>query len=245
MSNGIGLFGMWYHHHHGNVCSRSLSKYQGTDVAVGLLSITAHFLLTGNLVSKYFMWVVLLLCSSHQLILHKDRRARRLRVLTGNQSLKCEPEIAGENMTSQEIAMISLVRPFTLNFTEPMVFFLNLYIALIYGLLYIWFESFPIVFEDIYGFSLELEGVAFCGILIGAAIAIPPFFWYLYRHVEPQFNSNGELRPEIRLQAVSTPEPICIDRAKFVIRHVSVGSLFPSAFSGLGGLRDPASVGLW
>ncbi|MCJ1322095.1 hypothetical protein MMC15_007440 [Xylographa vitiligo] len=141
------------------------------------------------------------------------RRARRLRILTGNQSLKCEPEIAGENMTGKEIAMISLVRPFTLNFTEPMVFLLNLYIALIYGLLYIWFESFPIVFEDIYGFSLELEGVAFCGILIGAAIAIPPFFWYLYKYVEPQFNSNGELKPEIRLQAACIGGffiPICL-----------------------------------
>ncbi|MCJ1403583.1 hypothetical protein MMC11_006806 [Xylographa trunciseda] len=141
------------------------------------------------------------------------RRARRLRVLTRNQNLKSEPEIAGENMTGKEIAMISLVRPFTLNFTEPMVFLLNLYIALIYGLLYIWFESFPIVFEDIYGFSLELEGVAFVGILIGAAVAIPPFFWYLYKYVEPQFNVNGELKPEIRLQAACVGGffiPICL-----------------------------------
>jgi DHA1 family multidrug resistance protein-like MFS transporter len=54
-------------------------------------------------------------------------------------------------MTGKEIAMMVLVRPITLNFMEPMVFLLNLYIALIYGLLYIWFESFPIVFVGIYG----------------------------------------------------------------------------------------------
>ena len=113
-------------------------------------------------------------------------------------------------MTGKEVAMIALVRPFTLNFTEPMVFLLNLYIALIYGLLYVWFESFPIVFRGVYGFSLELEGVAFVGILIGAAIAIPPFFWYLYKYVEPQFNSNGELKPEIRLQAVSITSSACV-----------------------------------
>ena len=40
----------------------------------------------------------------------------------------------GEGMTGKDIAMIALVRPITLNFTEPMVFLLNLYIALIYGL---------------------------------------------------------------------------------------------------------------
>lgn len=69
-----------------------------------------------------------------------------------------------ENMTGKDIAMMALVRPITLNFTEPMVFLLNLYIALIYGLLYIWFESFVIVFVDIYKFGLGEEGLAYLGI---------------------------------------------------------------------------------
>ena len=133
---------------------------------------------------------------------YKDRRARRLRALTGNESIKCEPEIQAEQMTSKDIALISLVRPFTLNFTEPMVFLNNLYIALIYGLLYIWFESFPIVFEGIYGFNLSEEGLAFLGILLGAVITIPFFFWFLYKNTEPQFNQNGELQPEKRLPPV-------------------------------------------
>ena len=65
----------------------------------------------------------------------------------------------GESMTGKDVLMVAVVRPFTLSFTEPMVFLLNLYIALIYGLLYIWFESFPIVFEGIYGFNLGQEGL--------------------------------------------------------------------------------------
>ena len=142
-----------------------------------------------------------------------DRRARRLRKLTGNPTLKSEAEIQSESMTSREVAMIALVRPFTLNFTEPMVFLLNLYIALVYGLLYIWFESFPIVFEGVYNFSLSMTGVSFVGILIGAIITIPPFFWYLHRYVEPQFNDNGELQPEKRLPAAcfgAFAIPICL-----------------------------------
>jgi DHA1 family multidrug resistance protein-like MFS transporter len=98
-----------------------------------------------------------------------------------------------------QIALIALIRPITLNFKEPIVLLLNLYIALIYGLLYIWFESFPIVFLGIYGFDLGQEGLAFLGILVGAIIVIPPFFYYLYKVVEPQFNENGELQPEKRL----------------------------------------------
>lgn len=40
-------------------------------------------------------------------------------------------------MKGKDIVMMVLVRPFTLSFTEPICFFLNLYIALIYALLYL------------------------------------------------------------------------------------------------------------
>ena len=117
------------------------------------------------------------------------RRTRRLRKLTGIQTLSCQPEIMAEHMTGKEVnpssqipclplilllqvALIALIRPITLNL-EPIVFLLNLYIALIYGLLYIWFESFPIVFVGIYGFDLGQEGLAFVGILVGSSNPIP------------------------------------------------------------------------
>lgn len=127
------------------------------------------------------------------------RRTRRLRKITGDDKLICEPELMAESMTPKAIVMMALVRPFTLNFTEPMVFLLNLYIALVYGLLYIWFESFVIVFVNIYGFGVAFEGLAFLGILVGALVIIPPFFYYLYKYLEPQFDENGELQPEKRL----------------------------------------------
>jgi len=141
------------------------------------------------------------------------RRTRRLRKLTGIQTLSCQPEIMGEQMTGKDIALIALIRPITLNFLEPIVLLLNLYIALIYGLLYIWFESFPIVFTGIYKFNLSEEGLAFIGILLGAILVIPPFFLYLHKVLEPQFNSAGELKPEKRLPPAFVGAfciPICL-----------------------------------
>ncbi|OJJ41816.1 hypothetical protein ASPWEDRAFT_167815 [Aspergillus wentii DTO 134E9] len=132
------------------------------------------------------------------------RRARRLRNLTGRHHLKSEPEIESEDLMGREIVMITLVRPFTLNFLEPMVFLLNLYIALIYGLLYVWFESFSIVFTGIYGFNLGQLGLAFIGILTGAIITIPPYYWWMNKYLEPKFDSNGNVSPEARLP------PACI-----------------------------------
>lgn len=141
------------------------------------------------------------------------RRTVRIRKLTGNNKLKCQPEIEAEGMTGKEILLMVYVRPFTLTFTEPICFLLNLYIALIYGLLYLWFESFPLVFIQIYDFSLGLQGLAFLGILIGSFIIIGPFFWYTHRYVEPQFTPEGNIRPEIRLQPAMVGAffiPICL-----------------------------------
>ena len=127
------------------------------------------------------------------------RKTRRLRNLTGNKELICEPELQGESMTGKEIAMMVLVRPITLNFVEPMVFLLNLYIGLIYALLYCWFESFPIVFVEMYGFSLGTEGLAYLGIFVGAILTIPCYFAYLYYIQEPKFDEHGNIQPEKRL----------------------------------------------
>jgi DHA1 family multidrug resistance protein-like MFS transporter len=95
--------------------------------------------------------------------------------------------------------MMSLVKPITLNFTEPIVFLLNLYIALIYGLLYIWFESFPLVFTEIYGFNLGLEGTAFLGIMVGTIVTVIVLFAWSYFYLEKQFDENGNVEPEKRL----------------------------------------------
>ena len=141
------------------------------------------------------------------------RRSRRLRKLTRRNDLKCEPELMGEQMTGKDIVLMTLVRPFSLNFLEPILFLLNLYIALIYGLLYVWFESFAIVFEGIYGFNLGEEGLSFVGILVGAFVVIPPFFLYLHFIQEPQFNENGEIKPEKRLPPAFVGAfciPICL-----------------------------------
>lgn len=141
------------------------------------------------------------------------RRARRLRTLTGDTTLKTEAEIEVEGMTINDILTMTFFRPIQLSFTEPIVFALNLYISLVYGLLYLWFESFAIVFIKMYGFNLGMEGLSFVGILVGAFVVVPPFFWYLYTKLEPQFNEKGELTPEKRMPPAIVGSffiPICL-----------------------------------
>ncbi|KAL1791827.1 hypothetical protein ACET3X_009578 [Alternaria dauci] len=147
-----------------------------------------------------FCWVFLFFFlpeTSAPNILH--RRTRRLKKLTGDDRLTCEADMMSQEMSAKDVVNMSLLKPITLNFTEPIVFLLNLYIALIYGLLYIWFESFPLVFEGLYGFNLGLEGVAFLGILVGTFIAVAVLFGWNYYYLEKQFDENGNIEPETRL----------------------------------------------
>lgn len=63
------------------------------------------------------------------------RRARRLRKVTGNNNLKSEGEIVGEQMKPMDIVNMSLIMPFWLSFREPICLALNMYIGLIYAIL--------------------------------------------------------------------------------------------------------------
>lgn len=141
------------------------------------------------------------------------RRAQRLRKLTGNDKLMTQAEIDFQHVTAAKVAKMTMIRPFVLTFQEPVVLLLNVYLALVYGLLFIWFESFPLVFEGIYGFNLGQTGLAFLGILVGALVAIPPFLWYIRAVQEKQFNEKGEIKPEKRLPPAMVGAffiPICL-----------------------------------
>lgn len=143
------------------------------------------------------------------------RRTGRLRktLPADHQPIECQPEIEARLMTPREAALMTFVRPFSLTFTEPIIFVLNLYIALVYALLYTWLESIPIAFEGVYHFSLGLTGVAYCGILVGAILTVPAFCYYNYVALEPQFDAQGDIRPEARLPPAFVGAfclPICL-----------------------------------
>jgi len=76
------------------------------------------------------------------------RRARRLRKITGDEKLKTEAVLQSEGMTKMAMVKMSLVKPIILCFAEPIVFLLNLYIALIYALLYCWVSPHPKEVEE-------------------------------------------------------------------------------------------------
>ncbi|KAH8698589.1 major facilitator superfamily domain-containing protein [Talaromyces proteolyticus] len=93
----------------------------------------------------------------------------------------------------------SLSRPWILLLKEPIVFLLSIYMAIIYGTLYMLFGAFPIVYEIGRGWSQGISGLAFLGIMVGMLIAVVYNFWDNGRYLRVAEKHDGFAPPEARL----------------------------------------------
>jgi multidrug resistance protein len=96
-------------------------------------------------------------------------RARRLRRETGKDNIRAPIEM--NRATLKHIVTVVLTRPLRMLLYEPLVYFTCLYLAIEYAVFYIFFQSFPIIYEHVYGFSAGEEGLTFLTIGVGASIA--------------------------------------------------------------------------
>ena len=60
------------------------------------------------------------------------------------------------------------MRPVKLLFLSPIVFLISLYMAVVYGYVYLLFTTYPRVFEGQYGFTNGSVGLVYLGVGIGA-----------------------------------------------------------------------------
>ncbi|KAH7378384.1 major facilitator superfamily domain-containing protein [Phaeosphaeria sp. MPI-PUGE-AT-0046c] len=127
------------------------------------------------------------------------RRAKRLRKLTGDDRLKSQGEIDQKNLTPKDIAVEALWRPFELMLLDPSIAFTAVYTAIIYGIFYSFFEAFPLVYNEMYGFNLGELGLTFLSVTVGVILSITWYWWYIYYIVEPSIRANGLGAPERRL----------------------------------------------
>lgn len=64
----------------------------------------------------------------------------------------------------------TLFRPVMMLVTEPIVTFFSLYVAVDFGILYIFLASFPLVYTEVYKFNLGQVGLSFTPILVGCVL---------------------------------------------------------------------------
>ena len=102
----------------------------------------------------------------------------------------------------RELVNKNFSRPLRILVGEPIVLLLSIYMAFIYGLLYLFLTAYPIVFQQIHGFSAGISGLMLFGMIIGEIIAA-----VLIILEQPSYNkklaaNNGVPIPEWRLPPV-------------------------------------------
>ena len=102
-------------------------------------------------------------------------------------------------VTFAHVFKTSLSRPWILLFREPIVFLLSIYMAIIYGTLYMLFGAFPIVYQQNRGWSPGIGGLAFLGVAVGMIIAVGYSIWDNKRYARISDEYDGFAPPESRL----------------------------------------------
>jgi len=97
------------------------------------------------------------------------RRAKKLRKETGDSKYVTEQDL--DTRPLGERLRIFLLRPFQLLLLEPIVLFVSLYMSVLYGLLYMFFVAFPIIYQEGKGYSASITGLMFIPVAIGVLLS--------------------------------------------------------------------------
>ncbi|KAG0651643.1 Major facilitator superfamily multidrug transporter mdrA [Hyphodiscus hymeniophilus] len=126
-----------------------------------------------------------------------QKRAEKLSLMTGK-VYRTQGDAAGRMAASKRL-QIALVRPWILLFKEPIVLVLSIYMAIIYGTLYMLFGALPICFQEVRGWSEGIGGLAFLGVAVGMifAVMLVPLGNKQYRRAAAEH--GGIAPPEARL----------------------------------------------
>lgn len=125
------------------------------------------------------------------------RKAERLRALTGDKRICSEGHIENSKMKAHELLMDTLWRPIEIILFEPVVLFINIYIGLVYSIMYLWFEAFPIVFYEYHHFTLIEMGVTYCAVMIGIMIGASFYIPVVYKRFTTKLLNGEGVEPEV------------------------------------------------
>ncbi|OBW68652.1 MAG: WD40 repeat-like protein [Aureobasidium pullulans] len=93
------------------------------------------------------------------------KRAKKMRKDTGDSRYVSESDL--DTRPIGERMKVFILRPFQLLFCELIVFLISLYMSVLYGLLYMFFVAFPIIYQEGKGYSASTTGLMFIPLAIG------------------------------------------------------------------------------
>lgn len=104
------------------------------------------------------------------------RKAARLRRETGNPNIVSPQELEPRDL--RNLLVVVLTRPVRMFLFEPLVLATCLYLGYAYAVFYMFFQAYPIIYPDTYGFNYGETGLAFLPVGIGAITACVIYLYW-------------------------------------------------------------------
>lgn len=173
--------------------SPSVSPIIGSALLLHGWRAIIWFLMAMNGVSTLMLFFFLPETYEQTLLLWK---AQRLRRITGK-DIRSVYEV--DKVPFLEELSDILKRAFEIIIMEPMVLLMDLYQGLLYGLLFLWFETFPIVYTETYKFTGPETSAAYISLVIGCIIGSGIYCHVLYHTYTQRLINKESVEPEVFL----------------------------------------------
>ena len=156
---------------------------------------------------RWIFWIVTIICAVNTILAFLFLKESRASVILEARKEKMERSQGGTFRSAQQDdrsvrtkMLSSIQRPFRILFTQPMVFTMATYQAVIYGTTYTLYTNFEDIYGKGYGFDSNRVGLMYLGPGLGFVIAV----WFLVPRIDTIFNhltklNHGESKPEFRL----------------------------------------------
>ncbi|KAF2264561.1 major facilitator superfamily [Lojkania enalia] len=161
--------------------------WRWTEYIVAIMGFTAFVLNLFFLTESY----------PPQILVGKAAELRRRTKNWGIHAKQDEVEI-----DLRELLEKNFSRPLRMLFTEPIVLLLSVYMAFIYGLLYLFLTAYPLVFQGVHHMNLGVGGLPFFGMITGQLLAGSYLFIRQPSYQKKLAANNDMPIPEWRLPEV-------------------------------------------
>ncbi|KAH6974340.1 major facilitator superfamily domain-containing protein [Ilyonectria sp. MPI-CAGE-AT-0026] len=125
------------------------------------------------------------------------RKARSVRLSTQDWAMHAVAEETPVDLG--EMAHRILVRPLAMLVLEPIIIFVTLYMSFVYGLIYLFFEAYPVSFHEDRGWSSGVSALPFLAIIVGVILGAVIIVIFSKTRFTRIINEKGRLPPEQRL----------------------------------------------
>ncbi|KAI1121606.1 major facilitator superfamily domain-containing protein [Nemania abortiva] len=159
---------------------------------------------------RYSFWVVLAAGSIVTILMQFLTKETSFKALIQHKTVLLRKELGkgglkscyddSDGQSTTRVLLTGLIRPLKMLVLSPIIFLLTLYIAFVFGVIYLLYTTIPTVFEETYAFNVNLTGLVYLSLGLGNILGWIVCTLFSDRTVVRLAKANGgNFEPEMRL----------------------------------------------